>query len=136
MPWQAGNAADVTELTPGNGLVLSALGSKLVLSDMRVAPNPFSPNGDDINDQAEISLSVFRVFDLRPLTVSIYTLGGRRVRVLEKSAAGGRHVFLWDGRDEHTDLVPPGLYLVQAEAHLDETSVKGRRSTRVVAVVY
>jgi hypothetical protein len=136
VPWQAGEAADVTELTPGKGLVLSALGSKPVLSDMTVEPNAFTPNGDGINDQAVISLSVFRVFDMRPLTLSIYSLDGRRVRQLEEAAAGGRHVFRWDGRDEHNDLVVPGLYLVQAEAHLDETSVKGRLNTRIVAVVY
>lgn len=135
-PWQAGDAADVTDLTPGRDLVLSALGARAVLGDMSVSPNPFTPNGDGVNDRSEIAVNLFRVFDPRPLKLTIYTLNGRRVQVLDRFAAGGRHVFEWDGRDRRGNLVPPGLYLVQVEADLDRTQAAGRRDSRVVAVVY
>jgi hypothetical protein len=135
VPWQEGEAGDVTALTPGRGLTLSAEGAREVVRDLAVEPNPFTPNGDGINDVARIGLSLFKVFAPRPLTLRVYTLGGRQVRVLEKQAVGGRQVFEWDGLDASGTLVPPGLYLVQVEADADAGG-SGRTLTRVVGLAY
>ena len=134
-PWQVGEAGDVTGLTPGRGLTLSARGSGGTVEQVSLSPNPFSPNGDGINDVLRVELSLFGVFAPRPLKLRIHRLDGSVVRVMERNAVGGRHVLEWDGLDDGGGLVPPGLYLAQVRAEPD-AGVSGTTRTRVVHVVY
>ena len=59
-PWQESDPGDVTQLRPGHGLVIGALGAGDVVDDLQVTPNPFTPNGDGINDVAEVGFSAFQ----------------------------------------------------------------------------
>jgi hypothetical protein len=136
MPWQLGEAGNVTELTPGRDMVVSALGARGVIRDLTVTPNPFTPNGDGINDAASIGLSLFRIFEPRPLTLKVFTLDGRLVRRLEQMAAGGRRAFEWDGSDQHGKQVAPGLYLVKVESEVDNSRIADQAAIRVIGVVY
>jgi len=59
----------------------------------------------------------------RRLTVRVQDLLGRPVRTLvegQRFVAEG--AFLWDGRDDHGAPVPPGLYVIRAEALAEEGS--------------
>lgn len=134
-PWQVGEPGDVTGLTPGRGLTLSARGAGGTVEQVSLSPNPFSPNGDGINDVLRVELSLFGIFAPRPLKLRIHRLDGSVVRVLEREAVGGRHVLEWDGLDGDGGLVPPGLYLAQVLAEPD-ADVSGTARTRVVHVVY
>ena len=126
----------MTSLTPGSGLVLSALGADDLVQDMEIQPNPFTPNGDGINDVATIGFSLFRVFEPRPVTVRIATLAGREVKRFEQNLLGGRRLVQWDGRDAGGTLVPPGLYIVQVHGRADQQGLASTRRSRVVGVVY
>jgi len=57
----------------------------------------------------------------RRLTVRVHDVLGRALRTLvdgQRFAAEG--AFLWDGRDDRGRAVPPGLYLIRAEAMPEE----------------
>ncbi len=48
--------------------------------------------------------------------LKVYDLLGYTVRVLVNRPMGkGMHLFVWDGRDEKGNLVPPGIYILRLE---------------------
>lgn len=70
----------------------------------------------------------------RRLTVRVYDLLGRPLRTLvegQRFLAEG--AFLWDGRDDRGEAVPPGLYVIRAEA-LPEDGEAARASSVPLAV--
>jgi hypothetical protein len=135
-PWQESDPGDVTRIRPGQGLVIGALGAGDVVDDLQVMPNPFTPNGDGINDVAEVGFSLFKVYEARSLKLRIFRLDGTRVRTVAIKALGGRQSFAWDGRDDTGALVPPGLYLAQIEVDADQSEAAGQKRSRLIAVVY
>ena len=83
-----------------------------LLSAVQVAPNPFSPNGDGVNDQAQFSYTLLRLTDAVPVEAEIYTLAGNRVRTLGTGeGSSALYQTAWDGRDDQGELVVPGLYI-------------------------
>ena len=97
-------------------------------------PDPFTPNGDGINDETELSYTVLKLFALAPVRIEVYDLAGRLVRRLYEGEKGdGVHVHRWDGRDEDGRLVRPGIYAyrVELDADADRQAVVG-----IVHVVY
>ncbi|MCE2450470.1 MAG: gliding motility-associated C-terminal domain-containing protein [Candidatus Latescibacteria bacterium] len=94
---------DLNVRTPLKGSLLSAV---------QVVPNPFSPNGDGINDKVQFSYTLLRLTDVVPLETEIYTLAGNRVRTLGAGEGGSAlYQTAWDGRDDQGELVDPGLYI-------------------------
>ena len=135
-PWQVADGGDATALSPSKSLSIGAQGAQATIDDIAIAPNPFTPNGDGINETAEIGFSLFRVQAARPLTIHLYTLAGRRVQELTGLATGGPQQFRWDGKDEAGQVVPPGLYLCQITVEADAEGVGGTTRTRLIAVAY
>ena len=83
-----------------------------LLSAVQVVPNPFSPNGDGVNDQVQFSYTLLRLTDVVPLETEIYALAGNRVRTLGGREGGSAlYQTAWDGRDDQGELVAPGLYI-------------------------
>ena len=83
-----------------------------LLTAVQVVPNPFSPNGDGVNDQVQFSYTLLRLTDVVPLETEIYTLAGNRVRTLGAGEGGSAlYQTTWDGRDDQGELVGPGLYI-------------------------
>lgn len=106
-----------------------------LLDQVAMVPAVFSPNGDQINDVATVSYNLLSLDVPRPVTIGVYDLGGRLVRVVHDGAElNGRYEDkIWDGRDDQGQLVPPGLYImhiaVEGDAQQDEQS-------RTVGVAY
>ena len=136
IPWQSADAENVTGLRPSQGLSIGSLGGGEVIADVQIGPNPFTPNGDGINDVARIGFSLFKVYAQRPLSIRILALDGRPVRVLAGLVAGGAQEFVWDGRDAGGRPVAPGLYLCQIEVEADADDVAGQQRTHLLAVAY
>lgn len=115
-------------LTPLSGGLLGAV---------IASSNPFTPNGDGINDVVELAFPVFAVQGAKALVLEVYGLDGQRVRhkaPVVAHAAGEQRV-TWDGRDDQGRLMPPGLYLcrvgVEVDAVGEQTTI-----TKLVASAY
>ena len=133
--WQAVEAGDADEGVASNTLAISVPIDSDLVHGLTVGPNPFTPNGDGINDAAEISLDIFKLTSSRRLQVRIYTLDGRRVWQREEMVLSGRTTVRWDGVDDHGRQAPPGLYLCQVQLDADATG-QPTTQARIIAVAY
>ena len=130
-PTTPGNAADDL---PSDGIaVIVAQGSQTV-GRVQVAPNPFTPNGDAINDEAVFDISLMLYLNEARLQIDIVDLAGTVIKRLEPAGLHvGRHEIHWDGRRDNGRLAAPGIYLYRLTAFND-----GQNETRtgVIAVAY
>jgi len=117
----SGGFASLTITGPnpvGNTNTLYSYASNVLLIDAsdinplasQFFPNPFSPNGDGKADQTTLLL-------LLPspttITVKIYDLKGRLVKVLVENRVGMGEGIIWDGTDDLGRICPVGLYICQ-----------------------
>jgi len=70
-----------------------------------VSPNPFTPNGDGINDVVRFKVAEL---GLTQPTATIYTFEGRAIQTLDNLQSGELR---WDGTDDSGQRQPPGVYL-------------------------
>ena len=97
-------------------VLTSAESSRAILPAFVVEPPVFSPNGDGLNDQADVNYTLVQL--VRPVDthMEIFDLAGRRVRVLFAGVSGsGVFSHSWDGRNEAGELLPVGLYMAKVE---------------------
>ena len=106
-----------------------------LLARLDFAPNPFTPNGDGVNDEIGVHYSLLSLSVPRPVEITIFDLAGRQVRSLFRGdELSGRYIDKgWDGRDDNGGLVAPGVYLLKITAKGDGGSDQRMRS---IAVVY
>ena len=71
----------------GRGLTVFTPFTKAVLGEVAASSNPFTPNGDGINDVVELVFPVFQVQGAKALILEVYGLDGQSVQRIE---AGGR----------------------------------------------
>ena len=113
-------AQDATELVAsGTARVsLQTIGRQLI-NDVQVA-RVFTPNGDGINDLLQGRFVLLRVLAERRLDIAFYDLAGAlQGRAGSDLGQAGQWNFAWDGRDEHGQLVPPGIYLCRIKIAAD-----------------
>jgi hypothetical protein len=136
--WQQVEGGEATSLGPGKGLNVLAPFAEQILRSARVYPNPFTPNGDGVNEVQTFEFSVFKISGAKPLFLEVRDLAGRRLRRIETllPSAVGVQRLEWDGRDQGGALVPPGLYLCRFGLEVDDPSRGGTALTRVVSVTY
>ena len=141
--WNDGRSEGLRQATePGNASEeMGANGIGVLVQEVdgpalqvAVFPNPFTPNGDGVNDESVISVELYLLTGTSDLEVGLYDLGGSLVRrIVRRAAASGRHTVLWDGRRDDGATVPPGIYLCSVSALGD---VGKREWTGLVAVAY
>ncbi|WP_072263440.1 discoidin domain-containing protein [Candidatus Kryptobacter tengchongensis] len=110
---------------------------KLIV-DLQINPNPFSPNGDGLNDKTQISFFLANLLVERNLKIQIFDLTGRLIKTIfdgqsKAFAYISSNSFTWDGRDENGRLVRPGVYLLRVAINAD-TGVESVFKT--ITVVY
>ena len=124
---------DATDQLDTNSLQVEwELGGSL-LETLRVFPNPFTPNGDGVNDQVRIDYGLFQVDRAVPVSFTIFDLAGRAVYHRARDEGSGPRSVRWDGTNDGRRLVAPGLYVwqIRADTAADEFVESG-----TVAVVY
>ena len=115
-----------------------------VLSGTVISPNPFSPNGDGLYDETNISFYLTRE---ATVTVEVYNINGDRKRVLTQTFSYvGEDLndtaphrvpgLVWDGRDFAGDTVPYGIYVLRIIATYNQAGgTRTIRSNHSVAVI-
>ena len=88
-----------------------------------IIPNPFTPNGDGINDEVTFSFNLVRLLEPINVQVNIYDLSGRPIAQIHTGDSNASNVQIkWDGRESHGQFAPPGIYLYRIVADSDVTS--------------
>lgn len=142
-PWNP-QSVDVQYTALGSGWQIFTTGvPSTPLVDVRIDPNPFTPNGDGKNDATIIDFSVANLEKPKPLRIRVFSLAGELIRTVAdmRSAVNpffgdprtGGKGFLWDGKDASGKLVRPGVYIIQVSLDSDNG---GMVVTRSVVVAY
>ena len=134
--WQQAAPGDATLLTDSRQLTLSIPVGGQVLGDLSLAPNPFTPNGDGVNDELTVAFSIFQVTQARQARLRLYSLDGRLIWETKTQVAGGPQQLRWPGRDAAGRTVPPGLYICRIDLGADSDRAAATALARIVAVVY
>ncbi len=126
-------------------IITTGVPPRLII-DFKVDPNPFTPNGDGINDETKLSFFLANIGEpknliggeIRKLKILIFDLQGKLIKEVYNSTSSAaafiaQNSFSWDGRDENGKLVRPGPYLVQV---IVEADAKTEQSTKIITVVY
>jgi hypothetical protein len=111
---------------------ISSQGKNLV-ANFSAEPNPFTPNGDGINDDLGVVFDVQRLLTPRPVYLEIYDLNGLRVRLIERVVSSGGYSEVWNGRNDSGEVVAPGLYILRISTKADDAS---DARTRLISVAY
>ena len=134
--WQEVEAGNATNSSEGADLTIRLPFTGKVLQDIQLGPNPFTPNGDGVNDELQISFSVLKVTRDKQIRVRIYGLDGRLIWEHQALGQGGPKASSWAGTDASGNTVPPGLYICQIYLDTDSDKAQGNTISRLVAVVY
>lgn len=127
-------AGDATPASLSDRLSIQGALSVKLMMNLQVTPPAFSPNGDGINDELEVSYILLRALNPVPVKMILYDLSGRMVRRLQTGdVVNGPQTVTWDGRDAGGQLVPPGLYLLRLSVDTDTGS---EEQTQLVGVAY
>ena len=136
--WQRVDPGDATFLTSSRRMTVSVSVEGDVIRDVEIDPNPFTPNGDGINDTVEIEFTILKINVPRKARVTLYSLDGKQLREMshQRPTASGRYRITWDGEDEEGKRVPPGLYLCRVEVDADSGSDQVTVIHRTICVAY
>ena len=114
---------------PGATLIfLPALAESGGLIGNLQIPRLFTPNGDGVNDRAEIVFSLLKVENKEP-EVTLYDVRGDLLRTLQRGEEGE---YVWDGQDGDGGLVPPGVYVCRIRVASDAGEYTVHRTIGVV----
>ncbi len=84
-------------------------------SMLQTSPNPFSPDGDGVDDVVGVSYSL--PFLACNVDLKIFDIAGRRVRfLLNNEPSGAERTVFWDGRDDNGKICRMGIYILLLEA--------------------
>ncbi len=123
-----GVCVDQRGATPGEKNSISIL-ADINTGEISVSPNPFSPNGDGIDERCIISLSL--PFYPDDLGIYIYDVTGYRVRTLHSGPCSNEESFIWDGCNDGGSILPPGIYII----YINAKSADGQNYTTKKTVV-
>ncbi len=129
---------DATQVVATQSMsVVSRLTENSLLEDVQISPNTITPNGDGINDEMEIRISVYHLEREKTLGVEVFDLAGQRVRNLsvQRSFPSGEHVFAWNGRGDGGQILPPGVYVLRIHLATD-SGTDGTATARLLHVAY
>lgn len=115
-----------------------------VISGITISPNPFSPNGDGLYDETNISFYLDRE---ATVTVEIFNVRGDRKMVLAQTFSyTGNDLqdrvphrvpgLIWDGRDFSGEVVPYGIYVLRIQTTFNQAGgTRTIRSNHSLAVI-
>ncbi len=106
------------------------------ISNIIITPNPFSPNGDGLYDETNITFDL--AYDGR-LDADIFDMHGRLIKVLARNlqVSEGRNINLvWDGRGADGRTQPMGIYMLSVRfTYIFEGNERIDRRNEAIVVV-
>ncbi len=110
-----------------------------IISAVTADPNPFTPNGDGINDVTHFSFFVTNLLEPKPVRFRIYDITGRLVKTLYDNSTAAKgfvegEALIWNGTNDDGTRLPPGLYLFQIIVETDGLS--HQVLTKTVTIAY
>ena len=105
--------------TPGNE---NSVALKIEMADygIKIYPNPFTPDGDGVNDAAGIHFKL--PFSEAIMDVAIYDLVGRLIYIPAKNLpVSSEGTVYWDGSSRYTDKARVGMYIVRVNVRQPST---------------
>ncbi len=88
---------------------------KPATTTLEVHPNPFSPDGDGVEDFVVVSFRLPQ--PTASVNLKIYDMRGRLVRqLLNNAATGAERQVVWDGLNGRGEPLPTGIYIVYLQA--------------------
>ena len=102
--------------TPGqrNSLYVTRIPDGVTL---HLSNNPFSPDGDNHEDICLVTVDLPASHGI--LHAMVFDISGRFIKTLmDQTAVASRHVFAWDGTDQHGRRLPVGPYILYVEQML------------------
>ncbi len=128
------DGGDASDRYSAGGVVVTIPLSEELIGQAQMQPNPFTPNGDGVNEEAVLSYALLNLTEVAAAEIAIYDLTGRKVRQLQsESLVSGTYAENWNGRDDSGRLVPPGIYMYRISIETDE---RNENHNGVVSVVY
>lgn len=115
-PQTWGPSADPKGSTPGrrNSLYATRIPEGVSL---HVSNNPFSPDGDNYEDLCLVTVDLPASHGI--LHAMVFDISGRFLKTLiDQATVASRHVFTWDGTDQHGRRLPAGPYILYVEQML------------------
>jgi hypothetical protein len=80
-----------------------------------IEPNPFTPDGDGVDDRVAVSYEL--PLARSTIRITVYDVLGRlRARLADHVPASSRGELLWSGESDDGSVLPAGLYVVRLEA--------------------
>ena len=84
---------------------------------LHVSNNPFSPDGDNHEDICLVTVDLPASHGI--LHAMVFDISGRFLKTLiDQTTVASRHVFTWDGTDQHGRRLPVGPYILYVEQML------------------
>ena len=133
--YQPARAGDADPVSLGGQLHVRTLQKDAGLVQ-RVSPFNalFTPDGDGVNDEFEVSYNLLKISQARPVLFEIFDLSGNLVRSgYAGNDASGRFTRVWDGLDENGNRVPVGVYYFRIQVETDAVTAT---TGGVVGVAY
>lgn len=128
------DAGDATNAYSGDGISVTIPFTEQIISSVELTPNPFSPNGDGINDQLRISYTLLNLTEATETSLTIYDLSGRPVRQLPtERLLSGIYQWSWNGQADGGGLVSPGNYIYRISV---KTDTEHEQRSGAIAVAY
>ena len=117
---QAGAGANASLVRDPGNLVVQVAKKGALLININAVPSVFTPNGDQINDTAQIHFDITDLISGADVGVRIYDLSGSMVREVYRGIdQSGRFAKTWNGTDGRGKTVPPGLYIFKIDLDTD-----------------
>ncbi len=102
-----------------------------VQGNLIAKPDPFSPDGDGIDDVTIISGTIPET-NAR-IRAMIFDVKGRQIRILrENRFTGSQFNFVWDGKDDNGHLSRIGIYIVYIQVLNDRRGTLHEMKTTVI----
>jgi len=97
--------------------------------ELRIQPNPFSPDGDGFEDEVRFG---YQIPLKSEFTLKIYDVQGRLIKTIFEQQPQASGEIIWDGKSDKQRIVRAGIYVVFLEAKLEHKKLV-KKATVVAA---